>query len=102
MYMANPVLESLIHNALSIQKAGFYGFKHQSSRNNMKKNIGTIDSLIRILIAAFILILYTCNFISGILGIVLLIFGGILVLTSLSNFCPLYIAFGISTSNKNE
>lgn len=63
----------------------------------MKKNMGTADRVIRILIAAVIAVLYFMKMIPGTLGIVLLILAGIFVLTSLVSFCPLYAPFGIKT-----
>jgi hypothetical protein len=63
----------------------------------MKKNMGTTDRMIRIIIAVIIGILYYTGFISGTLAIVLLVLGGIFLLTSFVNFCPLYIPFGITT-----
>ena len=68
----------------------------------MKKNIGTIDRVIRILIAAVIAILYFTNVITGIVGIVLLGLGGVFVLTSLVGICPLYLPVGINTTSKEQ
>ena len=68
----------------------------------MKKNMGTIDKVIRMLIALVIVILYFTNAISGTLAVVLLILAGIFVVTSLISFCPLYLLFGISTCKKKE
>jgi hypothetical protein len=39
----------------------------------MKKNMGTIDKVIRILVAVVVVILYFTNVISGTLGIILLV-----------------------------
>jgi len=66
----------------------------------MKKNMGTIDIIIRLLIAALVIVLYFTHVISGTLAIILLIFAGIFILTSLFSFCPLYLPFGISTRGK--
>jgi len=66
----------------------------------MKKNMGTIDKVIRILIAVVVVILYFTNVVSGTLGIVLLTVAAIFVLTSLIGFCPLYFPFGLSTRKK--
>lgn len=66
----------------------------------MKKNMGTIDKVIRILVAVVLAILFFANVISGILGIVLLVLAGVFVLTSLISFCPLYWPFGINTGSK--
>lgn len=63
----------------------------------MKKNMGSADRIIRVLIAAVIAILYMNGIISGTLGIVLLVLGGIFVATSLINFCPIYAILGVST-----
>ena len=66
----------------------------------MKKNMGTIDKIIRILIAVVVVILYFTAVISGTIAIVLLILSGIFILTSLIGTCPLYLPFGISTIKK--
>jgi len=66
----------------------------------MKKNMGIIDKVIRILIALVIIVLYFTNIISGVLAIVLLIFAGIFILTSLIGFCPLYLPFRLNTLKK--
>jgi hypothetical protein len=63
----------------------------------MKKNMGTADKIIRIIIAAIIAALYFMGTISGTLGIVLLVLAIVFVLTSLIGFCPLYTLFGIKT-----
>lgn len=66
----------------------------------MKKNIGTIDKIVRILIAVVIAILYFTNVISGTLGIILLVLSAIFILTSLLGVCPLYLPFKINTKKK--
>lgn len=68
----------------------------------MKKNMGTIDKVVRILIALVVIGLYFTNVISGVMAIVLLILSGIFILTSLISFCPLYLPFGINTDKKKE
>jgi len=68
----------------------------------MKKNIGTIDKVIRLLIAVVVVILYFTHVISGTLGIILLIVAGVFVLTTLINFCPIWGILGISTLKKEE
>lgn len=67
----------------------------------MKKNIGNIDKIIRILLALVIIGLYRLELISGVLLIVLVTISAILILTSMLNFCPLYLLFGFNT-NKDE
>lgn len=63
----------------------------------MKSNMGTADRVIRVIIAAVITTLYFTHFITGTLGIVLMVISGIFVLTSLISFCPLYRIIGVST-----
>ena len=66
----------------------------------MKKNMGTVDKVVRILIALVIVLLYVLDVVSGTLGIVLLVLAGIFVLTSLLGFCPLYLPVGLNTGKK--
>lgn len=68
----------------------------------MKKNMGALDRIIRLLIAAAVAVLYFTDVISGIWAIVLLVLAGIFVLTSLVGFCPIYTIFGASTCSKKE
>ncbi len=66
----------------------------------MKNNMGLTDKVIRLLFAALVIVLFYTNVISGTVGIVLLVFAGIFILTSLLGFCPLYLPFGINTGKK--
>ncbi len=68
----------------------------------MKKNMGTADKSIRVLIAVIIGVLYFTGTVSGTLGIILLVLAGVFVLTSLISFCPLYAPFGITTCTTKE
>jgi hypothetical protein len=66
----------------------------------MKKNMGTVDKVIRILVAVVVVILYFTNVISGTLAIILLALSAIFVVTSILGICPLYMPLGISTKKK--
>ena len=68
----------------------------------MKKNMGSADKTIRVLIAVIIAILYWKDIIPGTLGIILLAVAVIFVLTSLISFCPLYSIFKINTCKVEE
>lgn len=68
----------------------------------MKKNMGTIDKAVRILIAVVIGIFYFTNIISGTLAIVLGILALVFLLTSFISFCPLYLPLGINTCKKKK
>jgi K+-transporting ATPase A subunit len=63
----------------------------------MKKNMGTIDRIIRILLAIVVVILYMTGSITGVAAIILGILAAVFVITSLIGFCPLYLPFKIST-----
>lgn len=63
----------------------------------MKRNMGTTDRVIRVIIAVVIAILYNAGVISGTLGVVLLVLAGIFLLTSLVSFCPIYRVLGMKT-----
>lgn len=63
----------------------------------MKPNMGTLDRVLRVVVAAAIVYLYFDHIITGIVGITLLVLSGVFVLTSAVSFCPLYKPFGIST-----
>ena len=63
----------------------------------MKKNMGSADRLIRIVIAIIFGALYFTGTVTGIFGIVLLVFGIVFLATSLVSFCPLYTLIGITT-----
>ena len=68
--------------------------------DRMKKNMGSTDKIIRIVLAILFGILYFTGTVSGVLGIILLVLGGVFIATSLINFCPLYTLFGINTCKK--
>lgn len=63
----------------------------------MKANMGNIDRVVRVLIAAVIGFLFWNGTIAGTLGMVLLVLAGVFVLTSVVSFCPLYTLVGLST-----
>jgi hypothetical protein len=67
----------------------------------MKKNMGGIDRIVRSLAAIAFVILYATGVVSGTWGIVLLVFAGIFLITSLISFCPLYLPFGLTTCCQN-
>ena len=66
----------------------------------MKPNMGTVDRIFRVLVAAVIAILYFTRPVVCLLAIVLLVLAAVLVATSVVSFCPLYAPFGMSTCPK--
>lgn len=68
----------------------------------MKKNMGTLDRVFRVIVAAIIAALYFTGTLTGTLGLVLLVLAGVFVATSLVSFCPLYTLFGLNTCPVKE
>lgn len=68
----------------------------------MKKNMGSTDRIIRVIIAIVFGALYFTGTVGGTLGTVLLILGIVFLATSTISFCPLYAPFGLSTCPKEE
>ena len=66
----------------------------------MKKNMGTVDRVIRILLAAAVLVLYLTHVISGPIAIVLGVIAVVFALTSFVGVCPAYLPFRLSTVGK--
>ncbi len=64
----------------------------------MKRNMGSGDQAIRLLIAAIIVVLYFSNIITGTIGTVVLALAGILAVTSFAGFDPIYTLLGINTN----
>ncbi|WP_416439399.1 DUF2892 domain-containing protein [Phnomibacter sp. MR] len=66
----------------------------------MKKNMGAVDRVIRIVLAALFAVLYFTGTVAGTAGLVLLVLGGVFLATSLISFCPLYSLVGLNTCPK--
>jgi hypothetical protein len=63
----------------------------------MIKNMGSLDRRIRIIIAAFIAILYFTKLITGSLALILVIIAIAFTVTSFIGFCPIYYPFKFNT-----
>lgn len=63
----------------------------------MKKNMGTIDRSIRVILAIVIGILYFTGNITGLAATILGIFAVAFILTSIIAFCPAYLPIKLST-----
>ncbi len=59
--------------------------------------MGSTDKIVRLILAAIIAALYALGYVSGTLGIVLLVVAVIFAATSFVNFCPIYKIFGVNT-----
>ena len=68
----------------------------------MEKNIGILDKIFRILVAVIAVLFYLDVVGSDILSYILLFVGAVMLITSLLDFCPLYLVFGIKTCKGNS
>ncbi len=68
----------------------------------MKKNVGTTDRIIRLIMAIIITTLFYAGIISGTIGILLVVLAVVFFATSLVSFCPLYAIFGMNTCPAKE
>jgi len=64
----------------------------------MTKNMGTIDKVIRLIVAVLFIVLYFTGTVTGTVGIILLVLAAVFILTSLISSCPLYLPFGLKTT----
>ena len=63
----------------------------------MKKNLGNTDKLIRIILAIVFAALYFTGYVTGAIGIILLVAGGVILLTGVVGNCPIYSLFGFNS-----
>ena len=68
----------------------------------MKKNMGSMDRMLRAAAAVLVAILYFAGVLSGTVAIVLGIIAVVFVATSLVSVCPLYLPLGWSTLKKSD
>ena len=68
----------------------------------MKKNMGTVDKVVRIVFAIIIAILYFTSQITGVAAIVLGIVAILFLITGLTGVCPGYLSFKLSTLKKSD
>lgn len=66
------------------------------------KNMGIIDRLIRIGLAAVVAVLYFTDQLTGMVAVILGLLAIAFLLTSLVGFCPLYVPLRISTKGKKK
>lgn len=67
-----------------------------------QKNVGSVDKVVRILLAIILVVLAATGVLTGTLMYVAYIGAAVLVLTSVFSFCGLYTIFGINTCKVPE
>jgi hypothetical protein len=68
----------------------------------MKKNMGSLDRIIRSFIGVLIFALIPSGIINGITGILFITLASIFIITSVLGFCPLYKLLHIQTTPKGD
>jgi hypothetical protein len=68
----------------------------------MKANMGSVDKLIRLLVAMVLIFLFYKEILTGTLGIIALVLAFVFTATSLFGFCPIYAIFGIKTCDNKK
>ena len=66
----------------------------------MKKNMSSVDRVVRALFAVVVAVLLLTGVLQGALGVVLGIVAVVLFVTALVGTCPLYLLLGLSTLKK--
>ena len=66
----------------------------------MKKNMGSLDRTLRIIVAIALVALAAMGTITGIWAIVAYVVAAVFLLTSLVSTCPIYSLLGMRTCNK--
>jgi hypothetical protein len=67
----------------------------------MKTNMGTLDRVIRIVLAAVVAVLYFAHVLSPVAAVILGVVGVVFLATGIAGFCPLYLLFGLSSKKKS-
>ena len=68
----------------------------------MKKNLGSADRVVRLILAAVLGFLFYNHTVTGTLGVIFLVVAIVLLLTSFVSFCPLYAILGLKTRKTKE
>ena len=61
----------------------------------MDRNVGTIDRVVRLVVAILFIVANVAGWVEGIAGLVLAVIAGMLLSRVASGHCPLYVKLGI-------
>jgi len=61
----------------------------------MERNVGTIDRVVRLVVAILFIIVNITGWVTGITGLILAVLAGMLLSSVVSGYCPLYVMLGI-------
>jgi len=68
----------------------------------MKKNMGPVDRIIRSVISLVLIALYLTDTITGTIGIIVVVFASVMLLSSITGNCPPYSLMGFNTRKKKD
>lgn len=68
----------------------------------LRKNVGTLDRILRFVIAAVIAVLGLAGILTGTLAVILAVLAVVFIVTGIVGVCPLYMLLGISTRKKQS
>jgi hypothetical protein len=68
----------------------------------MKKNMGSADRIIRLILAVGFVTLYLTGVMGGALGLILICLSAMFFITSLFSFCPMYMPFGLTSLGRKK
>jgi hypothetical protein len=63
--------------------------------------MGTLDRVIRIVLAAVVAVLYFAHLLSPVAAVIFGVIGGVFLATGIAGFCPLYLLLGLSSKKKS-
>jgi len=64
--------------------------------------MGPVDRILRSVIALVLIALYLTNTITGTIGVVVVVFASVMLLSSIIGNCPPYSLLGINTCKKKD
>ena len=63
----------------------------------MQQNLGYTDRFIRLILGSVLIVFFVAGVLSGALGVISLLAGIIIMVTSIIGFCPIYALLKINT-----
>lgn len=61
----------------------------------MKKNVGSVERIARLALAAALAVLYFTGTLSGTIGIIALVVAVVMLVTAALSYCPIYTILGV-------
>lgn len=68
----------------------------------MKKNVGNVDMVVRLVLAAFLILSYFLFNLKDLTGLIAILVAILLVVTAFTRVCPLYYVFRTDTLKKEN